>query len=491
MPPSTEKTVLVALLKILRVVSAPAIIAVITFMYVRVVSVNTTTVALTYLLAVLGIATVGGLVEAVAASILGMICFNYFFLPPVGTFTIADPQNWVALFVFLVTSVIASHLSSSAKKRAEEAIGRQHELERLYALSRNLLLIESPPELAKQIAHQVAQAFELGGVAFFDRAANRTYRAGPEDIQIDESKLKDVAVQGTVFHDAFGAITVMPIRLGRQPIGSLALQGSSVSETALHSIANLAAIALERARAQETASHAEAVRQSEELKSTLLDALAHEFKTPLTPIKAAVTSMLADGTCHPAHMDLLRIVNEETDRLNSMLTEAIQMARIEAGKLQLQRSEHTLSELITSTLERLSSTMEGREVEVEIPDGLPLVMADPELVEIVLWQLLNNAIRYTPPGSALAIRARSQDDAVIVSVADRGPGISKQDQVHIFEKFYRSKEHQDLIPGSGMGLSIAREIIRAHGGKIWVESEPGKGAVFSFTLPLAEKEVAP
>ncbi len=488
---AVENKVRAGFLKVLRIAGALAFIAAVTLLYSRVVSVNSTTVALSYLLVVLGIATVWGLFEAVAASILGVIFFNYFFLPPVGTFTIADPQNWVALFVFLMTAVIASHLSASAKRRAEEAILRQHELQRLYALSRNLLLVDNPSELAKQIAHQIAQVFELDGVAYLDRSTGLVYRAGPKDVPGDESKLRDVGVQGTPWHDAPTATTVVPISLGGRTIGSLAIQGLSVSETALHSIANLAAIALERARAQETASHAEAVRQSEELKSTLLDALAHEFKTPLTPIKAAVTSMLADGTCHPTHMDLLRIVNEETDRLNSMLTEAIHMARIEAGQLRLQRGTHALPALIASTLEKLSSAMEGRKVQVQVPEGLPPVMADPELVGIVLWQLLNNAIRYTPPDSALVIQARSQNDAAVVSVRDSGPGISKQDQVHIFDKFYRSKEHRDLIPGSGMGLSIAHEIIRAHGGKIWVESDVGKGAMFSFTLPLAEKEVVP
>ncbi len=486
-----DKKVQAGFLKILRIASALVLIAAVTFLYSRVVKVNSTTVALTYLLVVLGIATLWGLSEAVAASIFGVICFNYFFLPPVGTFTIADPQNWVALFVFLVTAVIASHLSTRAKERAEEAILRQHELERLYALSRNLLLVDSPAELARQIAHQVAQAFELEGVAFFDRFPDRVYRAGPVDIPGDESKLRDVAVQGTSLHDAATMTSVLPISLGGRAIGSLAIQGRSVSETALHSIANLAAIALERARAHETASHAEAVRQSEELKSTMLDALAHEFKTPLTPIKAAVTSMLEDGSCNPTHQELLRIVNEETDRLNSMLTEAIQMARIEAGKVQLQTSPHTLASLIGPILEKLRGAMEGRVIEVDIPDSLPPVIADPELIGVVFWQLLSNAIRYTPPGSAFAVRARLHDETVTVSVADCGPGIPRQEQNHIFEKFYRSKAHHDLIPGTGMGLAIAREIIRAHGGRIWVESEPGKGSEFSFTLPLAGKEVSP
>ncbi len=476
-------------LKILRIGFAVALITGVTLLYTRVVNVNLATVALTYLLVVLGIATVWGLMEAVTASILAVTCFNFFFMPPVGTFTVADPQNWVALLVFLVTSVIASHLSSSAKKRTDEAIGRQHEIERLYALSRNLMLIENPSGLTRQIAHQVAQAFEASGVIFFDRTANQVYRAGPENIPVDESLLKDAAVQGTVLHDPRTAATLMPINLGGQPIGSFAIHGPSVSETALHSIANLAAIALERARAQEIARHAEAVHESEELKSTLLDALAHEFKTPLTPIKAAVTSMLADGTCSAEHQELLRIADEETDRLNSMLTETIRMSRIEAGQLQIHASPQLLSGLVGASLQRLRASMEDRKIEVLIPPDLPPVNADPELLGIVLWQVLSNALRYTPPGSTVTIRASFTAEAVTVGIEDQGPGISREDQTHIFDKFYRSKLHRDAVPGTGMGLAIAREIVRAHGGKIWVESESGKGAVFSFTLPLAQKGV--
>jgi two-component system sensor histidine kinase KdpD len=489
-PSGVENRVKVAILSGLRITGALILVAAVTLLYSRVLSVNSTTVALTYLLVVLGVATVWGLWEAVAASVFGMICFNYYFLPPVGALTIADPQDWVALLAFLATSVTASRLSARAKKRAEEAVLRQHELERLYALSRNLLLVGSASELAKQIAHQIAQVFELRGVVFFDRAGNRVYRAGPEDIPADESRLRDAAVQGTVLREAATSTTVTPIRLGGEPIGSLAIQGSGVSETALHAIANLAAIAFERARAQEAASHAEAVRQSEELKSTLLDAMAHEFKTPLTPIKAAITAMLADGVSNLAHQELLRIADEETDRLSSMLTEAIQMARIEAGRFRLQTRALPLLRLLQPSLDKLSVEAEDRTVEVDIPNDLPLVKADPELVGIVLWQLLSNSVRYTPPGTAFAIRARALDGSVAISVADCGPGVSPPEQDRIFEKFYRGKTHRDLIPGTGMGLAIAREIVRVHGGRIWVESNPGTGSVFVFTLPAAEKEAA-
>jgi len=474
--------------KVVRIVAALGIVGAITFLYYRIFAVNNVTVALSFLLAVLAIATRWGLVEALAASVAGMLCFNFFFIPPIGTFTIADPQNWVALFAFVVTAAIASHLSASVRRQALESTHRQHEMEQLYTLSRNLLLLEVHGPLAQETANLIAQVFELPGVAFYDRSSDRIHRAGPHDIPVDDGKLRDTALQGTVFHDAATRTTVIPISLGGQPIGSLGIQGEQVSETALHAIGNLTAITLERAHAQDAATRAEAARQSEELKSTMLDALAHEFKTPLTPIKAAVTSMLSDADVTPAHQELLRIIDEETDRLNSMLTEAIQMSRIEAGQLQLHRSPQSVSRIFQAQLEKLGEGIEGRTVTVEVPENFPRVSVDPEFIGIVIGQLLNNALKYTPPGSPLALRAAAGEAEVTISVEDCGPGISEKDQKRIFEKFYRSKDQRERIPGTGMGLTIAREIVRAHHGRIWVESEPGKGAKFSFSVPRAPRE---
>jgi two-component system sensor histidine kinase KdpD len=483
-----KKVLLARVLKLLRLLCAVGLVAGMTFLYTRVVSVNNVTVALTFLLAVLAVATWWGLPEALAASVAGVLCFDYFFLPPIGNFTITDPQNWAALFAFVATALIVSQLSAHAQKQALESSRRQRELEQLYTLSRNLLLLDNRQPLAQQIAQQVAQVFELPGVAFFDRISDRIYRAGPHDIPVEDSKLRDAALQGTVFHDAAERTTIMPINLGGPPIGSLAIQGTSVSEAALQSVASLTAITLERAHVQDVATRAEAARQSEELKSTLLDALAHEFKTPLTPIKAAVTSMLSDGCSSPTHQELLHIINEEVDRLNTMLTEAIQMSRIEAGQVHLHQSPQSISSLVRAQLERLAESLEGRKMTVEVPEDLPRVTVDPEFIGIVIWQLLNNAVRYTPPGSSLTLRARTEGAEVIVSLADCGAGISEAEQQKIFEKFYRGKTHRDRILGTGVGLTIAQEIVRAHQGRIWVESQPGKGASFSFSVPCAPGE---
>jgi two-component system sensor histidine kinase KdpD len=475
--------------KVARILLVLAIVGGITLLFYRLLVVNNVTVALAFLLAVLGIATRWGLLEALVASVASVMCFNYFFIPPVGTFTVADPQNWVALSVFVVTAIIVSGLSSSARRKALEATGRQDEMERLYTLSRNLLLVDPQQGLAQEVTNLIAQVFQLPGLALFERTSGHIHRAGPQDVPVDTGKLRDSALQGTVFHDSKGSTTVIPINLGGQPIGSLAIPGAQVSETALHAIANLAAITLERAHARDIAMRAEAARQSEQLKSTMLDALAHEFKTPLTPIKAAVTSMLADGDISPSHLELLRIVDEETDRLNSMLTDAIQMSRIEAGELQVRRSPQPLEKIVRSQVDKFGESMDTRQIAVEFPRDLPPVYVDPELIGVVIWQLLSNALKYTPPGSPLTLRASVGEKEVIVSVEDRGPGIPEAEQRKVFEKFYRGKDQKARIPGTGMGLTIAREIVRAHHGRIWVESEPGKGTTFLFSVPRALREL--
>ena len=471
--------------KLLRIAGALGIVAGITFVYARILPVNSTTVALTLLLGVLGVATLWGLVEATVASLAGMLAFNFFFLPPVGTFTIADPQNWVALAAFLIVSVVASHLSTSAKHRAVESARRQREMERLYELSRSLMLTGTQSAVAGEISYQIATVFDLAGCAFFDRAADRVYRAGPTEVPVPDAKLRDAAVQGTAHHDSATGVMILPVSLGGPPVGSLAILGQSVSDTALHSIANLAAIDLERARAQEVTSRAEAARQNEELKSAILDALAHEFKTPLTSTKAAVSAMLDTG-CTETQRELLTIVNEETDRLTSMVTEAIQLARIEAGDVRLEKSLHLVPRLVSSALKNLDSALEGRRVEMEFPDHLPAVFVDAGLIGLAIRQLTDNALKYSPPNSPITFRAQEQGESVIISLADRGSGIPPDEQPRLFEKFYRGRHFAGRVAGTGMGLTIAREIVEAHGGKIWFESQPGTGSEFFFSLEAAK-----
>ncbi len=466
-----------------RFAAALVIVGVIIATYFWWLPVNSTTVALTLLLAILGIASRWGLAEALVAAVAGILCLNVLFLPPIGTLTIADPQNWVALSAFVVTAIVASQLSAFAKRRAEEATARQHEVERLYALSRSLMFTDTAADLPEQLVGHVAQIFSLESVAFFDHATGAVSRVGPDMEPISDTRLRDSAIQGTVFEDAAGGTVIVPVALGGRMLGSLGFHGQGGSESVFRAIANLSAIALERARGQEAASRAEAARQSQELKSTILDSLAHDFKTPLTAIKAAVTSVVTPGRSEQARRELLQVIDEETDRLNVMVTDAVQAARIDAGGLQLGREPWPLAEILNRAVQASASRLEGRDVNVEVASELTDVSVDAGLIGLVLRQLLDNAVKYSPPGTPISLSATHDGDRAVVSIADRGPGVPARDSERVFERLYRGEGYEQ-VPGTGMGLAIARQVIHAHGGTMAVENRPGGGAIFSFSLPI-------
>lgn len=475
---------------LLRLVAANLIIVAVTFKFRAILPVNTTTAGFAYLIAILLIATLWGLFESVAASFVATLCLNFFFVPPVGTFTIADPQNWVAIFAFLLTSLVASQLSDRAKRRALEATNRQIEMERLYALSRAIMLMDLKQPIAAQIAKGVAQIYEFPAVAIYDRTRDEVHSAGPADIPEAESKLKESALSGWPYRDAQNEILIATVALGGQSVGSLGIQGGPLSDTALHALINLIAVAFENAGSREIANRAEAARHSEEFKSTLLDGLAHEFKTPLTSIKAATSSLLTAGVPRPdQQQELLAIIDQEADRLSGLVTEAIHLARIEAGKIHLNRQPQSVSQLVETTVKQMDLMCNGRPVKLTIAENLPEVLMDSELMQLAIRQLLDNAIKYSPPRSPIRITAKISGEGLSIGVHNWGQGLSEDEQLKIFDKFYRGKGAQDRVAGTGMGLSIAREILLAHGGNIHVDHSPEHGIEFLMVLPLIRKEI--
>ena len=463
-----------------------AIVGALTFVMTRILPVNATTAGFAYLVAILFGATRWGLAEATISSVVAVLCFNYFFLPPVGTFTIEDPQNWVALFALLVTSITASRLSTRVRTQAIEAKERQPELEQLYALSRAILLIDSAQSVPRQVVNQVAQTFEAASVLLYDHSTGEIVRAGREDFSATDEQLRITASQGTQIHEPGERRWITAVRLGTQPVGALGIGGVDLSDSAVQSLTNLVAIGLERARAQEAASRAEAARQSDELKSTLLDAVAHEFKTPLTTIKASTTALLSSKPPRPEQQrEYIVLVDEEADRLSGLVSEAIQMARIEAGQVRLQLEETTIPDLLESVLAKMKSTVDDRPIEIRTPPELPPVSVDRELMEMTFRQLIDNAVKYSPAGSPIAISADEVDGQVVTRVKDKGKGIAAAAMPRIFDKFFRAKDTRNQVPGAGLGLAIARAVVTAHGGTIWAESKPGEGATFCVSLAQA------
>ena len=247
----------------------------------------------------------------------------------------------------------------------------------------------------------------------------------------------------------------------------------------------MVAIALERVRTEEAANRAEVARQSEEFKSTLLDAIAHEFKTPLTSIKAASTAILGDSpTLSPQVRELTTIIDEETDRLSLLVTEAVRMSQIDAGKLRVERRPLQLRPLLENVLHSFESRLEGRTVNLELATPDPHIMADAELLSLALRQLIDNALKYSPPGTPLDISCQSESGRAILRLQDHGAGIPERDWERVFDKYYRRESARRLVPGTGLGLYIAREIARAHGQDLWIESAGQGGAQFCLGLPL-------
>ena len=442
----------------------------------RVLPVNSTTVALAMLILVLGSATRWGLGEATFTSLACVVCLNYFFLPPVGTFTIADPENWVALFAFLLSAVVVSKLSAQAKTRAAEASARGGELERLYRLSRAMLMDETS-DLVRTALVAASEIFGLRHIAFYDSQAMRVYGSTEEPL-LREAELARVA--STEEPSVGPRAALIPVRLGTRVIGGLGLIGRELTEPERDSIANLIAISYERARVLERATAAEAARRGEKLKTSLLDGIAHSLKTPLSAIKTCVTTLI---TIPPQSMDarkeLLSIIDEETDRLQRTITEAIRLAGIESGKIALDRRTVRLRDVVERVL---AGGAMAANIRVSVPEDLS-VEADESLLEQAMVQMVENAGKYAGAGKGIEIGARREEGGVVFEVMDRGPGISPHELDRVFEKYFRGTRGRGAVEGTGIGLSVARGVIEAHGGRIWAENRVGGGAAFRFRLP--------
>ncbi len=462
-----------------------AIVAGLTVFYRHARDVNQTTIALTFLLAILAVSAVWGMAVSVFMSVTAVLTINYFFLPPVGTFTIADPQNWVALFAFLVTSIVGSQLSARIRTEADSAHQRRREIERLYKFSQKLLAEGNVIQLMNAIPNYIVESFEGGAAELFLPQKDKFYRSGFGAAHLDEEKMKSVFLRDEGIIESQEGLYFIPVRMGVRPIGSLGISGSRLSRQTLDAVGSLVAIAIERARAIEKLGETEAERQGERLKSALLDSIAHDFRTPLTSIKAATTSLLAAENPDPAQKrELLTIINEECDRLNRLVEEAAEMSRLEAGEFELNLAPTQINDIIQAALAQCSLALAGRVVEVNLSPNLPPVLADLHRVKDALVHLIDNANIYSPKDQPIIISAELTGDTVTTSVADRGPGIDEFEQGMIFDKFYRGKDQRYLVRGTGMGLPIAKAIIAAQKGAISVTSQLGHGSVFSFTLPV-------
>src|SRR5581483_9943074 len=409
--------------------------------------------------------------------------FDYFFLPPYG-FGIEAPEHWVALTAFLITALATGQLAARAKQRQILAEQQEREMAMLYQLTNAFLESDGSEATLAELPHRVLTIFATEGVAIFDRKSGTTVRAGPQAGAISDLMMQEAANLACHIGGAGSPFSVTPIRHGGEVVGSVGIHGGALSVPLRDAIAGRIGLGLARLYAIERTTEAEVARRSEELKSAVLDALAHEIRSPLNSVKIAATTLLSgrpDGESDKREM--LTIIDQEVDRMDHFIDEAVQLARMQADELSLRKEPQNMTGLLQAAIEGMGALTAHREVQVNVPESLPPAECDKSLVLRVLKQLLNNALKYSPEGSPLIVSAASTEAAIVIDVIDRGPGVREDERERIFEKYYRGRAARGRGPGSGLGLASAKCIVEAHGGRMWVTTPPGGGAAFHVSLP--------
>ncbi len=487
----------------LRLAAGFGAVAAVTLVFARwLPAVNAATVSTVYLLVVLVVAATSRLWVAVATSVAAVLAFNYFFLPPLGTLVVADPQNWVALVAFLAVSLVASNLSAVARARTSEALGRRDELARLFDLSRDVLVITESREALSTLARSVARRFDLEyvGIALPRLDEWDVFDAGATPINLDPRQLASAfaAAQTTLEFDAYARtyaghramvvegrdVRLVPLRVGTRPVGLLAAAGRPVEAGTLDTLAGVVAIAIERAQFLEERKASALTRQSEELKTALLASLGHDLRTPLTAIRVAAANLQMPSLDEADRRDQSELIQAEVERLHRLFQNILEMARIDAGAVASESRRTHPSEIIAAARDQVDHTLRHHALEVRTEPDLP-VRLDPRLSASALAHLLENAAQYAPAGSTIEVTAQASDDGLTIAVRDHGPGIAAADLPHLFERFYRGHASQARASGTGMGLWIARGLLAVEGGRVWAENCAEGGARFTLVVPAA------
>jgi two-component system sensor histidine kinase KdpD len=467
---------------------------------------NPTTVALALLVLILVISTLARLWVAVAAALVGMLAFNFFFLEPVGTLTIADPQNWVALVAFLAAAVTVSQLSAAVQSRARDAIERRHELARLFDLSRDVLLTTENAGTLNVLAQHIARRFELERVAICLPTPSgwQVHEGGAEDMAIDDRALSQALARAgaalefdarqrsysghvTAPGAAGRTVSLVPLRFGTRAIGLLAAPQGVLDPGVLDAVAGLTAIAVERSQLLAERKEAELVRHRADLASTLLASLSHDLRTPLTAIRVAIGNLQDAELADDQRQSQARLAQVELDRLTRLFRDLLDMARIDAAAIELEYGWVTPSDIIDAAMANLRPALEGRVVDVDA-DASTVVRVEPRLTSAALAHLLENALQYAPDDRAIAVQGRVEPEGLHLSVTDQGPGLDPGELDHLFERFYRGARARARSSGTGMGLAITRGLLAAEGGRVWGENVEG-GARFSIVVPAASRPV--
>jgi two-component system sensor histidine kinase KdpD len=453
---------------------------------------NPTTVALSFLLVVLFAAASSRLWVPVAASVTAALTFDFFFLPPVDTFNINDPQDWVAFVAFITVSLVASHLSSIAR-------AREHELGRLFDFSRDALL-GTDGDPFHSLAERIAERFRLEYVAIclptesgFDRHETGTLEWQQAMTSVDDlNRVASATIAAgdkivVTAAEARFPVQLVPLRHRTQAIGVLAVAGRRIEPATLNALASVVAIAIERVHLLEQRKQAEASRRSVEIKSALLASLAHDLRTPLTAIRMAVNNLTTSSLTEAQRSGQADIALTGVERLTRLFQNMLEMGRIDAGAITPALEWVHPSEIVEVSRTQVEHALGAHKVKVIDQTNDRAVHVDALLLSTALAHVLENAAQYSPPGSTITVTHELVSGGLRFVVDDDGPGVAAADLPHLFERFYRGSEAQRHASGTGMGLAIVQGLLHAQGGRVWVENRVESGARCSISVPAASR----
>jgi two-component system, OmpR family, sensor histidine kinase KdpD len=480
--------------------------------------VNLANISMLYLLAVMAAAIGFGRGPAVFASISAFLIFDWFFVEPMHQFTVSDPEEWVSLLFFLLTATVTGQLAAGQRERAREAQHREREAVVLYDVVQ-LLSEGDPDKVLEAVADRLRRELQVKGVGIelWQPSGKRTWVSDGDAaalVHVRESRTAARVLQRGATspsnndHAAPGRwvrviqptrqparsddVHVVPVRVSDRRVGALFLVGTSArfnpsDDRLVSAAAAQIGLAYERARLRQEATEAEILRRTDELRAALLNAVSHDLRTPLATIMASAGSLRQQDVAwtDDERQSFAQAIEEEADHLNHLVGNLLDLSRIEGGSLKPQMSWQDLDTVIEDTLDRLKPVTRGHRLRVEVPRDLPPLWFDPVEIGEVLYNLVENATKYAPPGTNISLSATRGDREISITVEDRGPGLPQGALAHLFDPFYRATDARPRPQGLGLGLAIVKGLVEAHGGRVWAENAAGGGARFTFTLPVS------
>jgi two-component system, OmpR family, sensor histidine kinase KdpD len=431
-----------------------------------------------------------GFWEATGSSFAAVACLAYFFAPPIYSFRVDDPENWVALAAFEIISLIVSRLSNQLRNETQESLLHRRNAERLYEFSRSILVLDRERPAGSQIVSLIGKHIGVASVAIFDASTAEFYTSGA-CTKGDEELARSAYLSNESHDSPESAKWRRVLRLEAQPIGAILISGDDLDSLMVDAVASLVASAFERVRSFEKESRAEAARQTEQLRTTVLDALAHAFKTPLTVILTATSGLIEMKSLSTPEAQLVGLIEEHATQLNALTSHLLQMAKLDSKEIRLRREEVIVEACVAQVMDECTGQLCGHAVELSVEDQDLTVSADRHLLAVAFTELLLNAAKYSSADSRIGVTVRNEHGEAIIAVHNNGPVIDFSERERIFDRYYRSPATKHRAAGSGIGLSVAKRAVEAHQGKMWVNSSPETGTTFFLSLPaLAKGEYA-